>query len=145
MTHDLANRSAREAKPNARSFERLPKTLRCQLVREHDFSLVSSELCDISETGARAILTQPLLTGEELILCLTDDRGRIFVDAEAEVVRVSHGRRRHDRIERARGVRTVGLVFTRLFDKSEASLEMLLMRWRQLRARHLETLGLRRT
>jgi hypothetical protein len=139
MIQDLANRSAasRQVKSNARTFERLPKTLRCQLVREHDFSLVSSELCDISRTGARAIFTQPLLTGEELILCVTDDRGRIFVDAEAEVVRVSHGRRRHDRLERTRGVRTVGLVFTRLFDKSEASLETLLTRWHQQRARHL--------
>jgi c-di-GMP-binding flagellar brake protein YcgR len=131
-----------EQSMSSRAELRLRKSLRCEIVRERDFRLISRELVDISRTGARLITHEAILTGEELIVTFSDDRGRIFVDAEAEVVRVVHGRRPNDRLERTRGARTLGIRFSALPGESESHLETMLGALTVAAARRNEALRL---
>jgi c-di-GMP-binding flagellar brake protein YcgR len=127
---------------SARTDLRVRKSLRCEIVRERDFRLISRELVDISRTGARLITHEAILTGEELVLSFSDDRGRVFVDAEAEVVRVVHGRRPNDRLERTRGARTLGIRFSALPGESAKHLESMLGSLAVAAARRNEALRL---
>ena len=81
-------------RPSRHSFR-----LACEIVRERDFKLVSREIVELSESG---LLVRPdenslrVLTGEELIVSFMAPFSRIYVDAEAVVARVVHGRRMTD-------------------------------------------------
>lgn len=69
----------------------------CQVVRERDFTLVASEVLDLSEEGMLVSALGPVLTGEPLLVSFMAPYSRVFVDAEATVARVVHGRRDGDR------------------------------------------------
>ena len=79
-----------------RSHHRLPRHILsspCQVVREHDFRLVADRLIDLSVTGALVAPADPVLTGERLLLSFQLPHSHYWLDAEAIVTRVVHGRR----------------------------------------------------
>ena len=65
----------------------------CQVVRERDFRLLADRVVDLSTTGALVGPADPALTGERLIISFRIPRSTVWVDAEATVSRVVHGRR----------------------------------------------------
>ena len=69
----------------------------CQVVRERDFRLVARWVIDLSEEGMRARSDVPVLTGEPVIITFLAPIARAWIDAEAYVSRVVHGRRPGDR------------------------------------------------
>jgi hypothetical protein len=78
------------------SHHRLPRRLlrqRCQVVRERDFKLIADEVVDVSASGALVMPADPVLTGERVILSFQLPHSLYWVDAEATVTRVLHGRR----------------------------------------------------
>lgn len=75
----------------------------CQLVRLRDFQLVGKTIADLSEEGALIEATAPVLTGEPLILSFRAPFSNRWVDADAVVARVVHGRRTGD-LRRSLGV-----------------------------------------
>jgi hypothetical protein len=66
---------------------------RCQVIRERDFSLIADQVVDLSATGALVMPADPVLTGERLILSFQLPHSLYWVDTEALVTRVLHGRR----------------------------------------------------
>jgi hypothetical protein len=75
-----------------RAFRHAVK-LPCQVVRERDFRLVADVTLDLSTDGMRVRTALPVLTGEPLLVSFLAPRSRSWVDAEAVVTRVIHGRR----------------------------------------------------
>lgn len=75
----------------------------CQLVRLRDFRLVGRTIADLSEEGALVEATAPVLTGEPLLLSFRAPFSSRWVDADAVVARVIHGRRAGD-LRRSFGV-----------------------------------------
>ena len=69
----------------------------CQVVREFDFRLVGDLALDLSTKGmlVRAAGVR-LLTGEELLVAFRPPRCNVWIDAQATVARVVHGRRPGD-------------------------------------------------
>src|ERR1700761_30151 len=65
----------------------------CQVVRERDFSLIADRVVDLSETGALVGPADPALTGERIIVSFRVPRSTVWIDAEATITRVVHGRR----------------------------------------------------
>lgn len=65
----------------------------CQVVRERDFSLIADRVVDLSESGALVGPADPALTGERIIVSFRIPRSTVWVDAEATITRVVHGRR----------------------------------------------------
>lgn len=65
----------------------------CQVVRERDFRLVADHIEDLSLDGARVGPAEPVLTGEVLLFSFKVPHFDVWVDAEAVVTRVLHGRR----------------------------------------------------
>jgi len=65
----------------------------CQVVRERDFRLVADEIADLSTTGMLVVPADPVLTGERVIVSFQAPVWGIWIDAEATVARVVHGRR----------------------------------------------------
>lgn len=65
----------------------------CQVVRERDFQLVADRIVNLSETGLMVSPADPVLTGERLIVSFQIPHSGYWVDAEATVARVIHGRR----------------------------------------------------
>jgi hypothetical protein len=82
----LCSRSHRRS---ARHTVKVP----CQVVRERDFRLVADRIVDLSESGLQVMPADPVLTGERLIVSFRLPRSRLWIDAEATVARVVHGRR----------------------------------------------------
>src|SRR5262245_33588141 len=80
----------------------------CQLVRLRDFWLVGRTIADLSEDGALVESLGSVLTGEQLIVSFRAPFSHRWIDADAVVARVMHGRRAGDR--RA----SMGVVFTGL-------------------------------
>jgi hypothetical protein len=78
--------------------------LDCQIVREHDFKLLGDWALDISTDGIFVLSKTEVLTGEEVIVSFRVPHTRLFVDAQATVARVVHGRRPSDRHRRALGI-----------------------------------------
>jgi hypothetical protein len=79
-----------------RSHHRLPRHIlrtQCQLVREHDFRLVADRVIDLSVSGMLVAPADPVLTGERLLLSFELPHSHYWIDAEAIVTRVIHGRR----------------------------------------------------
>lgn len=78
------------------SHHRSPRRLvraRCQVVRERDFRLVADRLADLSPTGALVMPADPVLTGERLLVSFELPHVPFWLDTEAVVARVLHGRR----------------------------------------------------
>lgn len=78
------------------SHQRMPRRLlrqRCQVVRERDFKLIADRVVDVSASGALVMPADPVLTGERVILSFQLPHSLYWVDAEALVTRVLHGRR----------------------------------------------------
>jgi len=65
----------------------------CQVVRERDFSLIADRVVDLSATGALVGPADPALTGERILVSFRIPRSTVWIDAEATVTRVVHGRR----------------------------------------------------
>jgi len=79
-----------------RSHHRMPRRLlrqMCQVVRERDFKLIADQVVDLSATGALVMPADPVLTGERVILSFQLPNSLHWVDTEALVTRVLHGRR----------------------------------------------------
>jgi hypothetical protein len=90
--------------------------IQCQVVRERDFRLVADTIYDVSLSGLLVAPADPVLTGERLIVSFRLPAGA-WIDAEATVTRVIHGRRTGDR------TRQLGVVFDSLPTKSRLALE----------------------
>jgi hypothetical protein len=86
--------------------------LPCQVVRERDFRLVADRMTDLSFTGMLVTPADPVLTGEPLIVSFKLPGSDVYVDAEATVARVVHGRRPGD------VSRSLGIQFSNLSGKS---------------------------
>jgi hypothetical protein len=69
----------------------------CQVVRERDFKLIARKVVDLSDVGMLVCPIARVLTGEEVIVSFMAPFSRIWIDAEATVARVVHGRRPGDR------------------------------------------------
>jgi hypothetical protein len=84
------------ARASRRISTRRGVTLPCQAVRERDFKLIADRTLDISVDGLLLPLRddEQVLTGETLILSFPIPG--IWIDAEASVTRVVHGRRPGD-------------------------------------------------
>ncbi len=80
----------------------------CQVVRERDFCLVADEIADLSVTGMLVVPADPVLTGERVIVSFQTPIWGIWIDAEATVARVVHGRRPGE-YSRALGLRFEGI------------------------------------
>jgi hypothetical protein len=65
----------------------------CQVVRERDFELVADRIVNLSMTGLLVTPADPALTGERLIVSFCLPKSDLWIDAEATVTRVLHGRR----------------------------------------------------
>lgn len=79
-----------------RSHHRLPRHMLfapCQVVREDDFRLVADSILDLSVSGVLVAPADPVLTGQRLILSFQLPHSLYWVDTEAIVTRVVHGRR----------------------------------------------------
>lgn len=103
----------------ARRPARRTAKLSCQVVRERDFSLVADRVVNLSPWGALVGPADPVLTGEPVIVSFAAPGGK-WIDAEATVARVSHGRRRNE------DVRRLGLRFEKLDASSSRALKELL-------------------
>jgi hypothetical protein len=103
-----------DAQPSRRSASRREVVLPCQAVRERDFVLIADRTLDISVDGLLLPLRRRVLTGESLIVSFTIPG--MWIDAEATVARVIHGRRPGD------GGLAVGVVFDHIAASARAAL-----------------------
>ncbi|APR76509.1 Hypothetical protein A7982_01856 [Minicystis rosea] len=86
--------------------------LGCSIVRERDFRLVADRAVDLSTDGMLVDTHHRVLTGEPVIVSFRVPRSTRWVDAEAVVTRVVHGRRPGDQGRR------LGLAFRGLDDET---------------------------
>jgi hypothetical protein len=70
--------------------------LACQVVRERDFRLIADEMVELSDSGMLVVPKLRVMTGESLIVSFMAPFTRMFLDTEAVVARVIHGRRLGD-------------------------------------------------
>lgn len=77
-----------------REASRRAVTLPCQAVREQDFELVADRTLDMSTEGLLLPLRTQVLTGESLIVSFA--LPGMWIDVEATVARIVHGRRPGD-------------------------------------------------
>jgi len=94
----------------------------CQIVRERDFMLVADRIDNLSVTGLMASPADSVLTGEILLVSFRTPGWGLWIDAEATVTRVIHGRRPGEY------TRALGLEFDKLTDWQRFVLEKNL-RW----------------
>lgn len=90
--------STRLSLRNRRFAYRRAVQLDCQVVTERDFKLIAQRSLDLSEDGM-LVLADRLVgveMGEDVIVSFRAPRTQRWIDAEATVVRVGHGRRRGD-------------------------------------------------
>lgn len=83
----------RKPPKTSRRSSRHTVKIECQVVRERDFSLLADRVVDLSSSGALVGPADPALTGERLLISFRIPRSTMWVDAEATVTRVIHGRR----------------------------------------------------
>jgi hypothetical protein len=69
----------------------------CEVVRERDFRVVARQMIDLSENGMSVTALEQVLTGEGVIVTFKAPFSQGWIDAEAVVARVVHGRRPGDR------------------------------------------------
>jgi hypothetical protein len=84
----------------------------CQVVRERDFVLVAGRIANLSVTGLLVAPAHPVLTGDRLIVSFRSPGWGIWIDSEATVTRVVHGRRQGE------SSRALGLELDQLNDWS---------------------------
>ena len=87
--------SSVELEPVRQSFRRFVR-IDCQVVREHDFKLIGDLALDLSTKGMLVRGRTRVLTGEELLVAFRPPRCNRWIDAQATVARVVHGRRPGD-------------------------------------------------
>jgi hypothetical protein len=80
----------------------------CEVVRLRDFRLIADRVEDFSAGGLLVSPAEPVLTGEPVIVSLQFPATGDWLDAEAIVTRVLHGRRPGE------STRCLGLEFGRL-------------------------------
>ena len=97
-----------------RNVIRREVTLPCQAVREHDFVLIGDRAIDLSTEGMLVPLKRKVLTGESIIVSFQIPG--LWIDTEAVVARIVHGRRPGDD-----GL-AAGLLFDRLAPAARAAL-----------------------
>lgn len=83
----------RRAPKTPRGSSRHTVKIDCQVVRERDFRLLADRTMDLSATGALVGPADPALTGERILVSFRIPRSSVWIDAEATVTRVVHGRR----------------------------------------------------
>lgn len=98
----------RPAPLHCRRSPRHPVRLSCQVVREADFRLVATHILDLSDAGMLVGPADAVLTGARLLASFELFGTGFWVDVEATVARVVHGRRPGERI------RSLGLEFDRV-------------------------------
>jgi hypothetical protein len=76
----------------------------CEVVRARDYSLVGTQVVDVSAKGILLESDATVLTGDELLVLFRSPWGDWY-DCDATVARVLHGRRRWD------DVRGIGIAF----------------------------------
>lgn len=76
-----------------RASSRHPIRIACQAVREKPFQLVADRITDLSLSGMLVVPTRPVLTGERILLSFRLPWSTLWIDSEATVTRVVHGRR----------------------------------------------------
>ncbi len=81
--------------PVRRAFRRFVR-IDCQVVREHDFKIIGDLALDLSTKGMLVRGCERVLTGEELVVSFRPPRSNHWIDAQATVARVVHGRRPGD-------------------------------------------------
>jgi hypothetical protein len=96
--------------------------LACQVVRERDFRLVADRVENLSLTGLAVSPADPVLTGEILIVSFRLPRVGVWVDTQARVTRVIHGRRPGE------DQRALGLAFEDLEEDLEMAIAAELVR-----------------
>jgi len=72
-------------------------SLPCQIVRERDFRLVADLALDLSTDGMLVPTELSVLTGEPVLVSFRAPRSPRWLDVDAVVARVVHGRRPGDR------------------------------------------------
>jgi hypothetical protein len=82
------------ARSSRRVSTRREIAIPCQAVREHDFRLVADRTLDVSVEGLLLPMRERVLTGESLIVSF--EIPGMWIDAEATVARIVHGRRPGD-------------------------------------------------
>lgn len=97
-----------------REVVRREVTLPCQAVREHDFVLIGDRALDLSTAGMLVPIKRKVLTGESIIVSFQIPG--MWIDVEATVARIIHGRRPGDD-----GL-AAGLIFDRLSSSSRAAI-----------------------
>lgn len=102
------------ARGSRRTSTRREVVLPCQAVRERDFKLIADQTLDVSVDGLLLPVTAPILTGEAIIVSFQIPGA--WIDAEAVVTRVVHGRRPEDE-----GL-AVGAIFDVISPASRAAL-----------------------
>jgi len=107
--------------PTARSVRRTAR-FACQVVRLRDFSLVADLVENVSPEGLLVGPADPVLTGEELIVSFRLPGIRDYIDAEAVVSRVVHGRRPGE------SRRALGITFTAISPFSQMLLNAYIRR-----------------
>ena len=83
----------RRSPQTPRGSSRHTVKIACQVVRERDFRLIADRVVDLSSTGALVGPADPALTGERILVSFRIPRSSLWIDAEATVTRVVHGRR----------------------------------------------------
>jgi hypothetical protein len=78
---------------NRRGALRHAVHISCQVVRERDFRLVGDCIVDLSTSGMLVTPADPVLTGERVIASFRVPNSMFWIDVEATVARVAHGRR----------------------------------------------------
>ncbi len=78
---------------NRRRAMRHAVQISCQVVRERDFRLIGDCIVDVSTTGVLVTPADPVLTGERVITSFRLPGSSFWIDVEATVARVVHGRR----------------------------------------------------
>lgn len=81
---------------NRRFAYRRAAQVDCQVVTERDFRLVAQRSLDLSEDGMLVLADSKVTMGEPVIVTFRAPRMQKWIDAEATVVRVGHGRRAGD-------------------------------------------------
>lgn len=107
-------------RPKTRRVARRAARVACQIVRERDFRLVADRVLNLSSGGALVGPADPVLTGERVLVSFQGSGG--WIDAEAVVARVVHGRRNGEHS------RSLGLSFEALDEASRRALEQTLRR-----------------
>jgi hypothetical protein len=78
---------------NRRRAMRHAVHISCQVVRERDFRLIADTIVDLSTSGMLVTPADPVLTGERVIASFRLLGSTYWIDVEATVARVAHGRR----------------------------------------------------